>query len=82
VADDIPSPDEDRTGNRIRLASRLLSLLRSQGFEVTRELLDLAEAERAYAAGRLVEATRRVEQLLGELARRTSDGRAGPAPTR
>jgi hypothetical protein len=66
--DETPSPDEDRTGNRIRLAARLLDLLRHQGRDVRRELADLTAAERAYAAGRREEATRRVEQLLGELA--------------
>jgi hypothetical protein len=44
---------------------------------VTRELLDLAEAERAYAAGRHAEATRRVEQLLGEVAHRPESARTG-----
>jgi hypothetical protein len=81
VPDDLPSPEEDRTGNRIRLAARLLALLRSQGRDVTREILDLAAAERAYTAGRHVEATRRVEQLLGELARRTEDSGAARGPT-
>jgi len=77
----VPSPEEDRTGNRIRLAARLLSLLRSQGREVTRELADLTAAERAYAAGRSEEATRRVEQLLGELGRRPVKGAPDRSPT-
>ena len=67
--DETPSPEEDRTGNRIRLAARLLSLLQSQGRDVHRELEDLTRTERAYGAGRTEEATRRVEELLGELGR-------------
>jgi len=59
----------------------LLSLLRSQGRDVTRELRDLTAAERAYADGRAEEATRRVEELLGELDRRTDAGEPGGAPT-
>jgi hypothetical protein len=80
--DDTPSPEEDRTGNRIRLAARLLALLQSEGHEVERELRDLTVAQRAYVAGRTEEATRRVEHLLGELARRPGTAGSTGAPTR
>jgi hypothetical protein len=65
--DDSPSSDEDRTGNRIRFVARLLGILRARGQDVGDELRDLAEAERAYQAGRQEEATRRVELLLAHL---------------
>jgi hypothetical protein len=81
VADDVPSPEEDRTGNRIRLAARLLAVLQSQGQDVARMLRDLAAAERAYAGGEAAEATRRVEHLLGELAHLPGEERAGRSPT-
>jgi hypothetical protein len=79
--DEPPSPEEDRTGNRIRLAVRLLALLQSQGWDVDRELRDLTAAERADASGHREEATRRVEQLLGELARSRNERASGHAPT-
>ncbi len=62
-----PDPEEDRTGNRIRLAARLIGLLRAEGRDVEAELAQLHEAEAAYAAGRRAEATERVERLLGAL---------------
>jgi hypothetical protein len=65
--DETPSPDEDRTGNRLRLAARLLSVLRSQGHDVDREVRELATAERAYSAGDRTTATRLVEQLIARL---------------
>ncbi len=80
--DDTPDPDEDRTGNRIRLAARLLSVLAAQGAEVGSLVQDLAAAERAYRAGRHDEATRRVETILEALARfEAGPGAHGP-PTR
>jgi hypothetical protein len=66
-----PSPEEDRTRNRLLIAGRLLSLLRSRGEDVDREVADLASAERAFAAGDRRRATELVERLLGKL-----DGRA------
>jgi hypothetical protein len=79
--EDPPSPEEDRTRNRIRFAARLLALLRARGEPVDREIRALAAAERALAAGDRAEATRRVEELLGELARRAPPGEPGaPAP--
>jgi hypothetical protein len=66
-----PSPEEDRTRNRLLFASRLLSLLRSRGESVDREVLDLAAAERAFAGGDRRRATELVERLLGALNDRT-----------
>jgi len=65
--DAAPSPDEDRTRNRLLLAARLLSLLRARGENVDRQVADLAVAERAFAAGDRRRATELVERLLGEL---------------
>ncbi|MGA8664126.1 MAG: hypothetical protein WB809_03535 [Thermoplasmata archaeon] len=65
--DAIPDPEEERTGNRIRLASRLIGLLQTQGRDVRAELRALHAAEEAYRDGRRTEATERVERLLGEL---------------
>ncbi len=45
--DAAPDPDEDRTGNRIRLAARLIGLLRSEGRDVQSEIEALHAAERA-----------------------------------
>lgn len=69
--DSAPPPEEDRTRNRLRLAARLLGLLRSRGEDVDRELATLAEAERALRANDAARATREVEALLAELDRRT-----------
>ncbi len=62
-----PDPEEDRTGNRLRLAARLLSLLRARGAEVEGFVPELAAAEAAFRAGRRAEADRRIDRLLGEL---------------
>jgi hypothetical protein len=65
--DVVPLPEEDRTRNRLLLAARLLSLLRSRGEDVDREVVELASAERAFAAGDRRRATELIERLLGEL---------------
>ena len=65
--DGTPSPEEDRTANRLRLAARLLSVLRSQGREVDREVRELAEAEDAFARGERARATRLVDRLFADL---------------
>jgi len=62
-----PSSEEDRTANRIRLAARLIGVLRAEGRDVATELEELRRAESAFAAGRRGEATERIERLLGEL---------------
>jgi hypothetical protein len=66
-ADATPSPEEDRTANRLRLAGRLLSLLRSQGRDVDRELALLKDAEAAFAAGDRPGAAVRVDRLFADL---------------
>ena len=70
-ADSIPSPEEDRTRNRLLLAARLLAILRSRGEEVERELARLASAERALKAKDAARATQEVESLLADLDRRS-----------
>ena len=69
--DSTPSPEEDRTRNRILLAVRLLTLLRARGENVDRELAALASAERALKADDPTRATQEVEALLADLDRRT-----------
>jgi hypothetical protein len=73
--DETPSPEEDRTGNRLRLAARLLAVLRSQGRNVDREVRELTAAESAYARGDKPLATRLVDQWFADLERHL-----GPAP--
>jgi hypothetical protein len=69
-ADDVPDPDEDRTGNRLKFAARLLGLLRARGENVDRELAELREAEAAYSRHDVAGATARVERLLARLEER------------
>ncbi len=66
-ADEEPSPEEDRTANRLKLAGRLLSVLRSQGRDVDREVRELTEAEAAFARGDKPLATRLVDQLFADV---------------
>ena len=72
--DATPSPEEDRTRNRLRLAARLLAVMRSQGRDVDREVRELTEAEAAFARGEAHRATRLVDQLFADL-----DARPRPA---
>jgi len=65
--DAIPSPEEDRVANRLALAARLLSVLRTQGRPVEREIAELAEARAAFRAGDRDRAARTVDDLLGRL---------------
>ena len=79
--DATPSPEEDRTRNRLLLAARLLAVLRSRGEEVDREVALLTSAERALKAKDAARATREVEALLADLDRRTrSVPPSGPTP--
>lgn len=71
--DATPDPEEDRTGNRLRLAARLLALWRSEGHDVEREVRELAGAQHAYDSGDKVAATRRVDRLFAELDQRRRD---------
>ncbi len=65
--DEVPAPEEDRTLNRLRLAGRLISVLRAGGTDVDREVRELRAAERAFRAGELERAGRLVDELLGAL---------------
>jgi hypothetical protein len=83
--DATPSPEEDRTRNRLLLAARLLSLLRARGENVDRELAELALAQRSFAAGDRRRATELVDELLGQIDRRsrsTGGARSGPGERR
>jgi hypothetical protein len=68
--DEIPSPEEDRTLNRLRLAARLLAVLRADGEDVDREVRALAAARLAYQKGEKVRAGQLVDQLFGDLDQR------------
>ena len=76
--DAVPSLEEDRTANRLELAGRLLTLLASQGRDVTREGGWLREAEATFAAGDRPGAAARVDRLFAALeavsARASDDG--------
>jgi hypothetical protein len=79
--DETPSPEEDRTGNRLRLVARLLSVLRSQGRDVDRELRALALAEGAYARGDKARTGQLVDRILADLDDRlASERRATDIP--
>lgn len=80
-ADATPSPDEDRTKNRLALAARLLALLRSQGRDVEGELAALRDAEAEYERGHPKEAAIAVDRLLAGLDDRTPE-RGAPSDTR
>lgn len=66
--DATPSPEEDRTANRLRLAARLLSVLRAGGADVDRQVRALADAQASYAKGDTLRAGRLVDELIAELA--------------
>jgi hypothetical protein len=74
--DGVPSGEDDRTGNRLAIAARLVGLLRTRGEDVDRELAELREAQRAYAARDRLRATELVEALLGRIESRS---RSAPA---
>ena len=67
--DEPPSPEEDRTANRLRLAARLLSVLRAGGADVDRELRALAAAHSAFVKGDTRRAGELVDALFAELDR-------------
>ena len=79
--DDVPSPDEDRTRNRLGIAARLIAVLRSQGRPVDDLVAELTAAERAFAAGDRSGAHARTDRLIGRLEAR-ADGSDGAAPAR
>jgi hypothetical protein len=63
--DATPDPEEDRTTNRLRLAARLIGVLRPADVEPF--VTELRTAEAALRAGRRAEADRRVDRLLTEI---------------
>jgi hypothetical protein len=74
--DEVPSPEEDRLTNRVRLAARLLAVVRGQGRDVDRIVRQLAEAEAALRAGDPPRATRLLDGVLAELERANDDSPA------
>jgi hypothetical protein len=79
--DETPSPDEDRTGNRLGLAARLLAVLRAEGRDVDREVRELTAAEAAYRRGETARATRLVDQLIADLDLRPPPAAVAPRAT-
>lgn len=70
--DDVPSAEEDRLTNRMRLAARLIAVLRGQGQDVDKIVRELADAESALRAGDRTLATARLDAVLAELDRRSA----------
>lgn len=67
-ADSGPPPEEEeRTAQRIRLAGRLIDLLKARGESDPSWIRELHDAERAYRHGDRARAGRLVDALLGEL---------------
>jgi hypothetical protein len=71
--DRTPSPDDDRTANRLALVARILALLRARGDDVEREVAELREAEALLARGDRTQAGTRVDRLLAALDERAPD---------
>jgi hypothetical protein len=67
--DDVPSPDEDRLTNRVRLAARLLAVRRDQGRDVDALVRQLVDAESALRAGDRARATVLLDGVLAGLER-------------
>ncbi len=69
----VPPEEEDRTGQRLQLAARLIAVLRARGIEVDPYVERLRAADGAYRAGDRGGASRRVDDLIGELGDRAID---------
>ena len=67
----LPSPEEDRTANRLALAARLLGVLRARGADVTGELADLRAAEQTFQRHDPARAAAMVDRLLGRIEARS-----------
>ncbi len=65
--DAAPSPEEDPLVNRLRLASRLLAVLRSQGLDVSREVAELRAADQLLTLGDRARAAGAIDGLLAGL---------------
>ena len=67
VDEGAPSEDEDRTAQRLHLASRLIVVLRARGVDVAPYVERLRRADRAYRDGDRSQASRLVDDLIGGL---------------
>ncbi len=72
--DATPSPEEDRTANRLQLAARLLGLLQARGEDVTHEIDALRDAESTFARGERSSAARQVDGILARIGARSDEG--------
>lgn len=68
----VPPDEEDRTAQRIHLASRLIAVLRARGVDVSAFVEKLHTADTAFRAGDRARASRLVDDLIGELGERAS----------
>jgi hypothetical protein len=76
-----PSEEEDRLAQRIRLAARLIDLLRSSGREDPSWERELRAAERAYRERDRARAREVIERLIGVLGMAAGvPGASGPPP--
>ena len=79
--DGVPSPDEDRDLNRLRLASRLLGFARAHGHTVDAAVTRLRQAERAFREGDREKGRRIVDDVLSEVERLTGADSRTRKPT-
>ena len=63
----LPGPEEDAVRNRLLLANRLVSVLRSRGVDTDRFVRELTDVERSLRRGDRTDAAARIDRLLGEL---------------
>ncbi|MFZ0699853.1 MAG: hypothetical protein WAN74_06685 [Thermoplasmata archaeon] len=66
----VPSEEEDRTAQRLHLASRLIAVLRARGVDVAPYVDRLRNADRVHRAGDRDKASRLVDDLIGALGER------------
>jgi len=65
--DGVPSPEEDRDLNRLRLASRLLGFARADGIAVDDAVRRLHRADRAFREGDRATGRRLVDEVIDEV---------------
>jgi len=66
----VPPEDEERTAQRLHLAARLIAVLRARGVDVAPYVDRLRDADRIYRAGDRPDASRLVDDLIGDLGER------------
>jgi hypothetical protein len=79
--DSLPSPEEDRDLNRMRLAARLLGLAHADGHPVEAAVRRLHDADRAFRAGDRPNGRRIVDEVLTEVERLSDAAPPSRTPT-